>query len=635
MSRTKIDCNTREILLNDSLIGLEGENKFDVLQIILNKEILKETAIPQIEIEFPNKEKAYIIMNKKDESTAELIIKNSLLTQKGKLKMQFCIYDENNLVFKSKLFEKKVLESINATSTIEEEYPTIMNFIQEISEELQKKVPKIEGYSLMSDSEHEKLEGLENYDDTEVKESIQLNANNISKNTSDIEEMKQIESNIQSTLENHTQEISRQQEELEQLDRDIVNVDNKVTALDEEIQEVESNINYLEEHKASIDDLLNYYLKSETYNKQEVLDLIGQIKSVRFEVVESLPETGDTNVIYLVPKPETSFDDVYNEYIWINDAYEYIGSTQIDLSDYIKDTDYATSTKGGTIKVNISRGTSVANGVLIGSIRTQESYNNDVTSLLLSKGTLENIKFDYIKRALVENTIQLTDEEKLSIENWLGLADTYLTMTNEAPYQVTNNYNPAHKKYVDERISEVELAKFPNMTIIGEPTIQSGQVSNFSSADFMEFPFLVDFNNRPFEINMSFTTGANVTSQENILDSDFGLAFAIRSGKFVIAISSNGTSWNLGEGVGTHNVQANTSYRVKIAWDRMTYKVSYSLDGGKNYIQDINKVAVQSPYPKQMFIGVGKLAQNHFMGIINLNYCDVYIQNELIWQRNG
>ena len=53
------------------------------------------------------------------------------------------------------------------------------------------------------------------------------------------------------------------------------------------------------------------------------------------EVVTELPETGESNVIYLVPKQDTSTDNIFDEYLWVNNDWELIGSTGIDLSDYI------------------------------------------------------------------------------------------------------------------------------------------------------------------------------------------------------------------------------------------------------------------------------------------------------------
>ncbi|MBE6771081.1 MAG: hypothetical protein E7547_02915 [Ruminococcaceae bacterium] len=63
----------------------------------------------------------------------------------------------------------------------------------------------------------------------------------------------------------------------------------------------------------------------------------------RFELVEALPETGAENVIYLVPNSSEG-SNVYDEYIFVNEAFEIIGSTAIDLTDYAKTEDIPTKT---------------------------------------------------------------------------------------------------------------------------------------------------------------------------------------------------------------------------------------------------------------------------------------------------
>lgn len=185
------------------------------------------------------------------------------------------------------------------------------------------------------------------------------------------------------------------------------------------------------------------------------------------------------------------------------------------------------------------------------------------------------------------------------------------------------------------KVDDLELFKFPNATIIGTPTINNGQISGFSQTSYLQFPFLMDFQGRHFAINMEFTTAADVTNQQNIFDSDFGLAFAIRSAKFVIAVSSNGTSWNIGEGVGSHTVLPNTTYRVQLSWNGTAYKLSYSLNGGESYTEDISLASTESPFAKQVYIGVGEnyaSVLNFFKGIINLNYASLYVADSLVWQ---
>ena len=85
----------------------------------------------------------------------------------------------------------------------------------------------------------------------------------------------------------------------------------------------------------TVNNLTNYYLKSETYTQAEVNALIGAITTLNILVVQTLPTQDiSTTTIYLVPKTTAQTDNVYDEYIYVNNAWELIGTTQIDLSNY-------------------------------------------------------------------------------------------------------------------------------------------------------------------------------------------------------------------------------------------------------------------------------------------------------------
>ena len=82
---------------------------------------------------------------------------------------------------------------------------------------------------------------------------------------------------------------------------------------------------------SAVSNLQNYYLKTETYTKQEVEDLIGSTVGVTIEIVEQLPAEGQSNVIYFLP---TETEGVYSQYIYTTDGWILIGSTTVDLSNY-------------------------------------------------------------------------------------------------------------------------------------------------------------------------------------------------------------------------------------------------------------------------------------------------------------
>ena len=89
----------------------------------------------------------------------------------------------------------------------------------------------------------------------------------------------------------------------------------------------------------TVNNLVNYYLKSETYTKTEVDDIVTAIKNSRFEVVATLPTTDiKTNVIYLVPKSPPQTSNAKDEYINLDGTtagWEKIGDTEVDLSGYV------------------------------------------------------------------------------------------------------------------------------------------------------------------------------------------------------------------------------------------------------------------------------------------------------------
>ena len=93
----------------------------------------------------------------------------------------------------------------------------------------------------------------------------------------------------------------------------------------------------------TVNNLTNYYLKTQTYTQTEVDNLISAAVNGRFQKVNELPSSGESNVIYLVPKADPEISNACDEYIWQDNAWELIGSTEIDLSDYVTDDDLTTA----------------------------------------------------------------------------------------------------------------------------------------------------------------------------------------------------------------------------------------------------------------------------------------------------
>ena len=81
-----------------------------------------------------------------------------------------------------------------------------------------------------------------------------------------------------------------------------------------------------------------YYLKTEVDAIEDTLRLaIESLVGFTASIVESLPQTGSSGVMYLVPNDEGVEQDYYTEYIWTDEEkFEKIGNTavEVDLSGY-------------------------------------------------------------------------------------------------------------------------------------------------------------------------------------------------------------------------------------------------------------------------------------------------------------
>lgn len=79
-----------------------------------------------------------------------------------------------------------------------------------------------------------------------------------------------------------------------------------------------------------------------------ITSAIGNINSFEVSVVASLPTSDiDTHTIYFVSN-SSSGDSIYDEYMYINNNWEKIGSTAVDLSNYLQKTDISDWAKAST-----------------------------------------------------------------------------------------------------------------------------------------------------------------------------------------------------------------------------------------------------------------------------------------------
>lgn len=123
----------------------------------------------------------------------------------------------------------------------------------------------------------------------------------------------------------------------------------------------------------------------------------GDAGAIKMQIVNELPLVGSEDTIYLVPN-EGETGNNYDEYIYVNNTWEKLGGIQVevDLTDYVKNTDYASLNKGGVIRVNDDFGVGMVtsgggSGMITSTTKTYANYQSGDNRLFISKGTLENV----------------------------------------------------------------------------------------------------------------------------------------------------------------------------------------------------------------------------------------------------
>lgn len=217
----------------------------------------------------------------------------------------------------------------------------------------------------------------------------------------------------------------------------------------------------------------------------------GSGKGAKIEVVTELPETGESNVIYLVPKQDTSTDNIFDEYLWVNNDWELIGNTGIDLSDYIpmyviEDNTYTNPFviqncklgiynfgKNSTIyyksftTMAISQAFTMYNGYWIITNSNVSSSSPDAKQKIgYVYGTRQNIRTGVFETFSGELVV-VTALGSVDIENISALSavpvtgnvtisgiKTFSTLPESSATPTTNN-QLTNKKYVDDQIGSI------------------------------------------------------------------------------------------------------------------------------------------------------------------------------------
>lgn len=128
-----------------------------------------------------------------------------------------------------------------------------------------------------------------------------------------------------------------------ELDKYNSNAEDAINEFNENASDYKKRIAELEAENQRLREDMTIAINSAVSDKVTESKMDTAIKSAvaninKKEIVTSLDEMTDTNTIYLIAN-DGKENNIYDEYIVINEKAEKIGTTEVDLTDYIKNTD--------------------------------------------------------------------------------------------------------------------------------------------------------------------------------------------------------------------------------------------------------------------------------------------------------
>lgn len=239
----------------------------------------------------------------------------------------------------------------------------------------------------------------------------------------------------------------------------------------------------------------------------------GDPGAVKLQIVDALPEIGQSDTIYLVQKGKPEEHNLYEEYIYTNGDWEHIGDTSVDLSDY-----YNKEETDKKLLVKQDKLTAGDNIEITDNVISNKIYTIDINDIPIFGGKDEKMlnmfselhqkiitgkAFDFellnskakTQMSLIEINRNSSGDEYLFTQNYfdsfskgdssygtsyfmlklycikviikddvaigyssddkqlrLITSGTFLGTNNTSKYTPTSDYNPATKKYVDDSV---------------------------------------------------------------------------------------------------------------------------------------------------------------------------------------
>jgi hypothetical protein len=229
--------------------------------------------------------------------------------------------------------------------------------------------------------------------------NIQTNTENIITNTNDIIDIKAEQATQNANIQNNTNAISTNTSDISNIKTEQTTQNTNIANNTANIATLTTNLGNETTARENADMSLQNQIDAITVSS-DVVDVVGTYQELQNYDTTHIKANDIIKVLQ-----DSTHDNALSYYRWVitNNvgAWVYVGSegpfytkgeTDTILTDYVKNTDYATDSVGGVIKTragfNFDKDSS---GRPFARTRDYETYNSQSNDVFISKGTLENV----------------------------------------------------------------------------------------------------------------------------------------------------------------------------------------------------------------------------------------------------
>lgn len=328
--------------------------------------------------------------------------------------------------------------------------------------------------------------------------------------------------------------------------------------------------------------------------------------NTNFQVVNSLPtENISTSTIYLVPSTTPGEENIYDEYIYVNGNWEHIGSTTVDLSDYVTKT-YFNQNVGDATKNYVATQVAKVHNLYI------EMYESGSVPVVGQTLTLTNANFARVPVAnqyfgLLE--VVNTKDKYYSVCKILSVDTTTCSANVVAVTEVTNGTEidsikasiselntdlagKADTSALDDKLDKVKTIT-PNPQVYAKNADGTQGMVNVGGTAGDDIATVGQVNaTEPYHITLPNSTGKVTQDQYDKLAADDRAYVYYTYYALILAKTKNGDS-----GLTFTATIATMQYRLSINKNLSYSFISFDLEQKNNKVNEITGSGTNYNYP--------------------------------------